>query len=911
MGFPEGSILFPLTVVFQRLLPAPFRQSKAKMVSRGTRKVKTGGGPRAEETSSGRQRASGFTRSSQRGWTARNKIYGWILLGIVGLGGVAALLVFLDWWICLPADALERATYVGSESCRSCHQKEWDLWKLSDHAHAMAVATPETVLGDFEDRTFTHIAFEDLHRLQDHELVALAERVSPSDWALVLREAAADFRERLSKIFPPDLWQSVVERQKHPEVVRPCDVVWACQRIADAARELAAAGKLDLSFAVTSRLFREGNRYFVTTDNREGNLETFEVRYVLGIRPLQQYLVEFPDGRIQCLPLAWDTERKSWFHLYPKERIPHTDPLHWTRPLQNWNYMCAECHTTNLDRGYDLKENRYRTTWTELGVGCETCHGPGSVHVQLAEAWSLFWDRRLGYGLPRLNGENPQLEIDTCTPCHARRQQIYPGFRPGHAFLDHYLPELIDGSLYYPDGQILEEDFEYGSFLQSLMFRKGVRCGNCHDPHSLRFRTEDPFSPRPEVPDNALCGQCHLPSKYDTERHHFHPNAGGPGTRCVECHMPETTYMVVDARRDHKLDVPRPHLSVTLGIPNACNLCHNDPEKGETPQWAAEWVEKWYGGKTWSDHFAYTIAAGRSRNPQAARALAGLVRRKDLSAIVRASALLLLIPYLEREGTTGEAWAAGLIAADDPEPLVRWAAVRLLGELNDPAGERRLVRRLGDDCRLVRMEAARLLLHARRDHFSKADRERWLFALEEYRKGQEALLDQPAAHLNLAVLFAGLNDERRAEEAYLWALRIDPAFVPARNNLAILYDRQGRKAEAEEQLRLALEADPSFADGWYSLGLLVGEDPARLEEAAQLLGHAASLQPTRPRVWYNYGVALLHLGRFAEAESALQHAAELAPQDPDIAAALAAVRARQALPAKPDSQAAEANGESP
>jgi tetratricopeptide (TPR) repeat protein len=163
------------------------------------------------------------------------------------------------------------------------------------------------------------------------------------------------------------------------------------------------------------------------------------------------------------------------------------------------------------------------------------------------------------------------------------------------------------------------------------------------------------------------------------------------------------------------------------------------------------------------------------------------------------------------------------------------------------------------------------------------------------------LLDQPAAHLNLAVLFAGLNDERRAEESYLWALRIDPTFIPARNNLAILYDRQGRKAKAEEQLRLALEADPNFADGWYSLGLLVGEDPARLEEAARLLGHAASLQPTRPRVWYNYGVALLHLERISEAEGALRRAAELAPRDPDIRAALAALQARQAEPGRVDS----------
>ncbi len=812
-----------------------------------------------------------------------------ILIGFVALSLLVGLAVFLDWWIALPEDALVRATYVGSASCKECHHQEWELWQLSDHAHAMAVATPETVLGDFSDQVFTHVAFDDLPKLTDAELGALTGRLQPTDWALVLPEAPEEFRKRLARLMAPELWREVDKWLNHPQVIRPCDVLSACQRIGDAARALATEGNLQAPFAVTSRVFSDGNRFFVTTDNRWGQLETFEVRYVLGVRPLQQYLVEFPDGRIQCLPLAWDTESKRWFHLYPKEPIPHTDPLHWTRPLQNWNYMCAECHTTDLRRNYLLEEDRYQTTWKELGVGCETCHGPGSVHCQLAEARSLFWDRRHGYGLPRLKGPDSQPQINTCAPCHARRQLIYPGFRPGGEFLDHYLPELLDGPSFYPDGQILEEDFEYTSFLQSLMYRKGVRCSDCHDPHSLRLKTEDPYSPRPSVPDNRLCGQCHLPSKYDTERHHFHPNKGGPGTYCVECHMPETTYMVVDNRRDHKFDVPRPHLTLSLGIPNACNLCHNDPDKGETPQWAAEWVEKWYSGKTWADHFAYAIAAGRKEDPQATGALASLVRRKDHSPIVRASALSLLGSFLPYEKTRGEAWATAVWSLDDPEPLVRWAAVRVIGQGPREELERRLRPRLSDTIRLVRTEAARALLNADRRTFPTAEAELFHRALAEYVEGQRALSDQPAAHLNLAVVFAALGDLRKAEESYLWALKIDPDFLPARNNLAILYDQLGRKSDAEHQLREALRINPDFADGWYSLGLLVGEDPRRLAEAAECLAKAAQLRPNYPRIWYNYGVVLLHLGRYQESQAALIRAATLDPHDRDVRHALAAV----------------------
>ncbi len=301
--------------------------------------------------------------------------------------------VAADWWFCLPEG--EVAEYVGRGRCVGCHPQPSELWASSDHAQAMDLATPDKVLGDFNDRQFEH-------------------------------------------------------------------------------------------FGVVSKIFRRGDEFFMTTDNREGKLETFRIKYVLGYRPLQQYLVEFPDGRVQCLPVAWDTVGKRWFHLYPNEPIPSVDPLHWTRPLQNWNYMCAECHTTNLKRNFRLEDNAYHTTFSEMTVSCETCHGPGSLHVRIAESKSLFWDRRYGYGLTRLNDENPRVEIESCAPCHAHRRIIYPNPRPGQKFMDFYLPQTLDGEHYYADGQIREEVYEYTSFLQSRMYHKKVRCTNCHDAHAMR-----------------------------------------------------------------------------------------------------------------------------------------------------------------------------------------------------------------------------------------------------------------------------------------------------------------------------------------------------------------------------------------------------------------------------------------
>ena len=310
---------------------------------------------------------------------------------------------------------------------------------------------------------------------------------------------------------------------------------------------------------ITSTFSKRNGNFFVSTDGPDGRLSDYEIKYTFGVTPLQQYLIEFPGGRMQALPIAWDTRPKDkggqrWFHLYPSERITHEDELHWTRPQQNWNFMCADCHSTNLKKNYDATSHTFKTTWSEVNVSCEACHGPGSRHVEWAlraaqgskktdttkgltvsfrERHAMRWTLDSQSGNARPQEARPlHTEIEVCAPCHARRTPIAEGFAAGKPFFDHYLPALLQLPFYHVDGQQRDEVYTWGSFVQSRMYHQGVTCSDCHEPHNLRLR----------APGNEVCAQCHLPAKYDAASHHFH-RLGGAGAQCIGCHMPATTYI--------------------------------------------------------------------------------------------------------------------------------------------------------------------------------------------------------------------------------------------------------------------------------------------------------------------------------------------------------------------------------
>ena len=650
------------------------------------------------------------------------------------------------------------------------------------------------------------------------------------------------------------------------------------------------------NFGVTTEFFRRDGKYLFRTEGPDGKTAEFEVRHVFGVYPLQQYLVELPGGHVQAFSVAWDARPadqggQRWFHLYPNERIDPRDELHWTRRQQNWNYMCADCHSTNLQKNYDASTNTYATKWSEISVGCEACHGPGSTHVALAneakktgkglahsgltveldERRGVTWaiDARTGLAA-RSTPRATDKELDVCAQCHARRGQYSNDYHAGEPLADHYTPALLTTGLYHPDGQQRDEVYNWGSFLSSRMYAKGVTCGDCHEPHGGKTR----------APGNAVCAQCHLASKYDAPSHHFH-EAGQAGSACADCHMRTETYMVVDPRHDHSFRIPRPDLTVTIGTPNACNQCHRD----RSAQWSAAEVRKRYPQpKPGFQDFAETFAANDMGKPVTME-LAQLVANQQESAMARSSALTRLADW-----PSENALLAAEAALKDPSPLVRMAALDAYE--NMPPQERRpAALLLTDPSRAVRIQAARLLAPVSADVLGTEAAAAFGKAAAEYVAAERFNADRPENRTNLGGYYADRGEYAKAEVELRAALALDDRFVPAWVNLADLMRLQSREADAEKALRSGLAVSPRDATLHHALGLSLVRQrqmPAALEE----LRLAAELAPENVRMSYVYAVALHSNARTKEALAVLERAIRRAPNDRDLLTALMTMNAQ-------------------
>lgn len=609
---------------------------------------------------------------------------------------------------------------------------------------------------------------------------------------------------------------------------------------------------------VTTKFFRRDAEYWVNTEGPDGEYHDYQIKYTFGIDPLQQYMVEFPDGRVQVLRVSWDTHNEEWFYVpppdAPDERLPPDDPTHWTGLAQNWNTMCADCHSTNLQKNYDLDSDSYTTTFSEIDVSCEACHGPGSLHIKLAKSRSLFWDRNHGFGLAKLKSKDSTPQIEACAKCHSRRSEVHPDFRPARPFGDFYNPSLLREGLYHADGQIMDEVYVHGSFLQSRMYREGVRCSDCHDPHSLQLKFKG----------NALCGQCHIPAKYDTPTHHHH-KVDTPGASCVECHMPETKYMVVDPRRDHSIRVPRPDLTVAIGTPNACNNCHTKPY--ESAEWAAEKVVEWYGDKRPNDpHWSTAIAGGREADPSVQTEIIEAITRQTTPAIVKATLIELLAQY-----SAVEARLTVEDALNAPDSLVRQAAAANVSPRSPEHLVGLLSPLLSDPIRTVRIAAVVRLLGVPDTAFRNGPPEEFKLALDEYKQQLTMTSDRGGSHVMLSQLARREGDTATAAEEIRTAIRLQPYLTGPRAELAILLASTAGDQKEIDRLRreeiALMKRDvtlvPGSGDIRYRLGLLhyfVDE----LDNAERRVAEARELEPRNYQ--FELMLALLQQERYKRGE---------------------------------------------
>jgi len=640
--------------------------------------------------------------------------------------------------------------------------------------------------------------------------------------------------------------------------------------------------------SIASRFFQRDGTFLVRTDAADGTLQDFEVKYTFGVTPLQQYLIEMPNGRLQALSIAWDARAKPeggqrWFHLYPGDGVDHSDELHWTGRQQNWNFMCADCHSTNVRKGYDAAADRFKTTWSELNVACEACHGPGSAHVsesrkptgsegrgltvQLLERRGVRWDIDPSTHVPRRSvPRTTTAEISVCAQCHSRREQIAEAYTAGAPFEDYYAPSLITSGLYYPDGQQRDEVYTHGSFLQSRMAHAGVTCADCHDPHSGR----------PRAQGNTLCAQCHAPSKYDSGSHHFHP-AKTPGAECVSCHMPATTYMGVDARRDHSIRIPQPDRSVTMGVPNACNGCHEN----RTAIWADEQLRARLGrAPAGFQTFADAFHAADARDAGSADALRRVADDASHPPIVRASALARLADLPGRVAVDAAARHVG-----DPDPSVRRAALAIFDTLPPEDRVGPVARLLRDPVRSVRLQAAWLLAPASASLAGTSEEAAFTRAAEEFVASRRDRADRPEDRATLGIFYAQMGQTPEAVAEYRAAIRLAPRFPAAYINLSDLQREQGREPDAERTLREGLSMVPNDPMLHHALGLSLART-GRPAEAVVELKRASELS-AEARFSYAYAVAMHSSGKIDEAIAILERARTRHPRDGDVLFALA------------------------
>ncbi|WP_232771372.1 HEAT repeat domain-containing protein [Colwellia sp. 12G3] len=683
----------------------------------------------------------------------------------------------------------EAIEFVGSKACIGCHEKAYQDWQGSHHELSMKHADSKSVLGDFNNAT----------------LVAGVK--------------------------------SIVNK---------------------------------------SSFFKKGQQFWVNIQGEDGQFHDYQIKYTFGYKPLQQYMVEFEDGRVQLIPFAWDSRAKEqggqrWFNLYPDMTKKHQE-FFWTNTGQNWNYMCADCHSTNVDKNFDVKTNTYNTTFSEINVACESCHGAASEHLswanQPAKAQSkqvvgttgdaiALYDKGFSRDLSKsvqtwqASDNNKTLtpqaidhsqQVLVCAQCHSRRTQISnKNHVDGNAFGERYLLDLISSTNYHPDGQVYNENFVYGSFLQSKMYKNGVVCSDCHNPHTAELK----------LPIETLCLQCHQSDNYASTEHHKH-RENSTGAQCVNCHMPETTYMEIDARRDHGFHIPTPNLAKQLGTPDTCLSCHEDKDS----QWSSSKVNAWYPNSTVAtekDFVAVFSAMNLALNEQQLQGVASELSRLSqtisYAGIIRASALTKMASVSNTNTIIAIARAV-----KNPDENIRLGAIEGAQSMASAEKWRILSPLLNDKVLSVRSSAA-FALTSLWQNLSAPQQAQLTPALDEYIASQRFNNDRSFSHSNRGIIAAYQGHYDQAINAFKQGITIEKQFAQTYLNLSQVYYQQGNNQKSIQVLQQGTKANPDDASLPYNLGLAYIRIKDKIK-AAQALAIATQLAPQNSHYFYVYGLSL-------------------------------------------------------
>lgn len=675
----------------------------------------------------------------------------------------------------VPNTAYGTNKYVGESSCIECHQQAYSDWKGSHHDWAMKLPSDTTVLGNFNNATFSS------------------------------EGESYDF-------------------------------------------------------------YKKDSLYFVKT-GKEGAEKEYQIAYTFGVTPLQQYLIKFPNGQYQTLRATWDTDKKQWFNQYKGQEIPHDDWLHWTKGGQRWNTMCAECHSTNLEKNYNLAKDVFTTTYDNITVSCEACHGPGGAHLN----WAADKNPK-GSPMIQVVGVNQTTQLDQCAGCHARRVKLTEVMKPNRSFDDQFMLQTINSEYYHPDGQIKEEDYVMGSFVQSKMFHQDVKCSDCHNVHSMQLKLDG----------NALCMQCHEPN-YNSEAHHFHKGETA-SAQCINCHMTGATFMGNDFRRDHSFRIPRPDQSIDYDTPNACTGCHKD----KSDSWAADWVVKWYGADR-PDHFSDHLlkASQPPYDDNTRQQVLAFINNLNYPAVARATALEYYPVYGDQKD-----FEMLILALKDSSALVKYNALTKFQLYPLDQKLSFALAHMDDTTRLVRIGTAQLIAEMDLSKLEPAQRGQAQLVRKELVEMMRANADFPVGRLQLGDYYNKQKNYQQAIKEYEMAITMDSLLTPVYSNLAVVYSILGRNQEAYQTITNLILLEPTYARAYYLRGLL-NYEIGKMEEAIADLSNAIKYDPNDFRAYYNLANLYFTDANFFKAEKIMLMGLNLQPQSEEGQYLLELIRSKK------------------
>jgi predicted CXXCH cytochrome family protein len=640
---------------------------------------------------------------------------------------------------------------------------------------------------------------------------------------------------------------------------------------------------------------RKDGRPFVTVAFSDRPPETFTVDYTLGAKRYQGYLSQLPDGRIYVLPAFWQIESGRWIDW--KEITPIPDGAHDLRQI--WNANCFNCHATNLVQGYDVAAKQYRTTWTEMGIGCEACHGPGREHIALADAWDADPATKPAYDTSEHNtrltdilktlsprSAEPRRVFDTCAYCHGNKTNLFAGFRAGDRYEDYALPFMLSDDIpandlqgeFWPDGRPNRFNRNQALMLSGCFQAGAIVCTKCHVAHGSRYEHSLKVNIYQGRYGDTLCTQCHQESKrvpgglrlpgeerelagapsgpqggvpdsrssFTTaeglQAHTFHAPES-EGSRCIGCHMSDVNWRMLVRRRDHTFRPPNPEITARFGVPNACTTCHDD----KTPEWAAAQMDAWWGdGSRRQKDVAMADVLYRAGSGDLAVLpnLGRLAIDRSRGALIRASAA----DYVSRllHGGRGDGRARV-----QSQTSLNTAAGGSTGPLPaspsqvTPELVNMLIAAAADPEPMVRASAVRALA-------ATGQTARVTPPLTARLIDQARVVRARAAEALLALGIAQLPGPagealRNAQDEYAASLDAFPDVAVNHASRAWLESERGRADEAQQAADRAIQVDPGFARPYVIKGVLAARG-GHYREAVEHWKKARALEPGYPRI---------------------------------------------------------------